>query len=282
MRRVLLAGCLVLSAVAPAVARADPAEVAVQFAAFGPDRLDALPGDTVTWRNVSERRHSVTADDGSFASGDLLGGDAFARTFQQVGAVAYHCVIHPSMTGVIDVRRVTLGPLPTAAVPAGSTVAFDGRTADPALAVRIQRGTGTTIATAQPRPDGTWSASVAVTRSGAYRAVSDAGASETRPLVVSNRRIAVRATRHGIAVTVTPSVPYGHLVVQEALRERFGWWPATTGRLDYVSEAEFAIARPARVRVLLVAKDGWTALATSRVLVLGRAPRPAAAAPMHM
>ena len=284
MRAAVLAVCLAFAVAGPAAAVAEPAEVAIQFAAFGPDRIDILPGERVTWRNVSERRHTVTADDGTFASGELLGGDVFTHAFDRVGAYAYHCTIHRSMTGELDVRRITLGPLPTAAVPTGKRVAFDGRTADPGLPVRIERATGTmfaTVATASPGPDGSWSASVAVSRGGDYRAVTDAGVSESRQLVVSDRSIVVRATRSGIAVAVTPSLPYGHLLIEEDLRERFGWWPVIAGRLDYVSEAMFVIARPARVRVVLVAKDGWTLLATSRVVVLGPAPRRAGTAPMH-
>jgi hypothetical protein len=69
-------------------------------------------------------------------------------------------------------------------------------------------------------------------------------------------------------VTVTPSVPHAKVVLQARLRERFGWWPIARARLDYLSQARFRVKRPARVRAVLVAKDGWTPLATSRVLAL--------------
>ena len=48
--------------------------VAVLFQAFSPTQIDALPGDTIQWSNGSERTHTVTADGGSFDSGDLPGG----------------------------------------------------------------------------------------------------------------------------------------------------------------------------------------------------------------
>jgi hypothetical protein len=67
---------------------------------------------------------------------------------------------------------------------------------------------------------------------------------------------------------VTPSAPYARFLVEVQLRERFGWWPVARGRLDYVSSAEVHVKRPARVRVALVDKDGWTPLATSRVITL--------------
>jgi hypothetical protein len=81
----------------------------------------------------------------------------------------------------------------------------------------------------------------------------------------------LRATRTGVAVTVTPPVPYARLLLQADLHERFGWWPIARAKLDYLSQASFRVARPARVRALLVAKDGWTPLATSPVVVLGHA-----------
>jgi hypothetical protein len=142
--------------------------------------------------------------------------------------------------------------------------------------VQVQRadGTGfTTLATATPAADGSWKASITATHTGDYRAVNDQGPSESRRLLVSDRKVLVRATRSGVAVTVTPALPYAHVVLQLDLRERFGWWPQARGRLDYVSQAVFAVARPARVRVVLVDKDGWTPIATSRVVVLGGARR---------
>jgi hypothetical protein len=66
-------------------------------------------------------------------------------------------------------------------------------------------------------------------------------------------------------VTVTPSAPYAPFLVERRLRERFGWWPVARGTLDYVSQARVSVRRrPAVVRVVLVDRDGWTPLATSR------------------
>lgn len=259
---------LALGAVAPAEA-AGPATVYIQFAAFGPSQIDVLPGETVAWSNVSDRRHTVNADDGSFASGDINGGDTFTHPFAGVGAFPYHCTVHPGMSGEIDVRPLTLDPLPVAPIPAGDKVEFAGRTADPRDQIRVERidaAGPTTIARATPAPDGSWSTSVPATRSGDYRAVNGHGAANTRHLLVSDRKVLVRATRKGIAVTVRPALPYGRVVLQQKLPERFGWWTVTSVRLDYVSEAIIPVARSARTRVALVDKDGWTALATSRVV----------------
>ena len=114
------------------------------------------------------------------------------------------------------------------------------------------------------------------------RAVSGADASQTRRLLVSERRVRLRATRRGVAVTVTPSVPYARIMLEADLHERFGWWPVARAKLDYLSQATFRVRRPARVRAVLVAKDGWTPLATSRVVVLGHAKPTHMGGSMHM
>ena len=261
--------CLLL---APAGAAVKPQEVNIEFSAYAPSQLDVLPGETVAWTSVSLRTHTVTSDTGLFDSGNVAGGGRFAYVFKDVGTYRYHCTIHPSITGEIDVRRVTLGPLPTAAVAVGTHVEFSGRTADPTQPVEIQRSlngsTFTTLTTATPAADGTWKTTIGVDATGDYRAATPGGTSETRRLLVGIRRIQIRATRTGISFTVTPSAPYSRVLVEVYLRERFGWWPVAQSRADYVSEGEVRIHRPARVRVVLVDKDGWTPIATSPVVVL--------------
>lgn len=262
---------VVLAASAPA-ASAGALGVNVQFSDFNPTPLDVLPGETVEWSNVSERRHTVTADDGSFDSGDLFQGDRFAKTFDTVGTYAYHCTVHAGMVGEVDVRRVTLGPLPILAISAGDPVEMDGRTADPAQPVTIERDTGSgfrPVATVNPSADGAWKTTVRAQTTGDYRAVSGADTSETRRLLVSDRKVSIRATRRGVAVSVIPKVPYARIALQQDLRERFGWWSTLFTQLDYLSEASIRVQRPARVRVVLVDRDGWTPLATSPVLTLG-------------
>ena len=168
-------------------------------------------------------------------------------------------------------RRVTLDSLPPAALPVGKPVEFSGRTADPGQVVGIQRLDGwtwSTVASVTPAADGSWKTTLKAQSTGDYRAVSGADASETRRLLVSVWKVALRPTKTGVDVSVTPSAPYAPFLVELQLRERFGWWPATRGKLDYVSSAEVRVKRPARVRIVLVDKDGWTPLATSRVVTL--------------
>jgi plastocyanin len=259
----------------PAGAAAATQAVNAEFAEFSPSQLDALSGDTVQWTNGSPRVHTVTSDAGLFGTDDLEPGAVFAQRFDAPGSYAYHCTIHPQMTGVIDVRRVVLEPLSTVVVPSGERVEVSGRAADPTRQVNVQRSLGggafATVASARPGADGSWRTTVTAEASADYRAAVGGDVSQTRRLLVSVRRVLLHATRGGVAVTVKPSVPYARIMLQADLHERFGWWPIARTRLDYLSQASFAVQRPARVRALLVAKDGWTPLATSKVVVLGHA-----------
>jgi plastocyanin len=267
----VLTACLLL---APAGAAGKPQEVNIEFSAYGPSQLDILPGETVVWTNVSLRTHTVTSDTGLFDSDKVDRGGHFSHTFTQVGTYRYHCTIHPGITGEIDVRRVTLGPLPTAAVAAGARIEFNGRTATPARPVTVQRSVNgaafTPIARAAPAPDGSWKTTVSAQATGDYRASAAGGTSRARRMLVGIRHVRIRATRTGISFTVTPSAPYAPVLVEAYLRERFGWWPVATARTDYVSEGTVRVHGPARVRVVLVDTDGWTPIATSPVVALGR------------
>lgn len=248
-------------------------EVAVQFSAYGPSQLDVLPGQTVTWSNVSQRTHTVTSDAGLFDSGHLGPGSRFDFVFNQPGIYRYHCTIHSSIVGEVDVRRVILGELPTAAVPVGDPVEFTGLTADPSQRVRIERRVSgsrfTTIAAVKAAANGAWRAEIRAEETGDYRASVGSDTSEVRRMIVGVRKVALTPTPTGLDVSVTPSAPYAPVLVETYLRERFGWWPVARTRLDYVSEAEIRVRRrPARVRVVLVDRDGWTPIATSPEITL--------------
>jgi len=271
--RLALVTLATLFVLVPAGAGASaPQEVSIEFSDYRPSQLDVLPGETVLWTNVSVRTHTVTSDTGLFDSEQVQSGDHFTCEFNEVGTYRYHCTIHPSITGEIDVRRVTLGLFPTAVVKVGTPVDIDGRTADPKQPVAVQRkpdgGAFTTVAIVTPAADGTWKTTVKAEVTGEYRAMSGTDVSQTRRLLVSSQHVIVRPTRTGVAVTVTPSAPYAKFLVETLSRERFGWYPVASGLMNYVSQADVRIPRPARVRIVLVDKDGWTPIATSNVVVL--------------
>ena len=79
------------------------ADVCLENTAFNPGDITVSVGDSVTWQNVDGTDHTVTADDGDFDE-ELADGDTYEETFDEAGEIAYHCEIHPSMTGTITVE----------------------------------------------------------------------------------------------------------------------------------------------------------------------------------
>lgn len=75
---------------------------------FDPQVDTVSVGDTVTWTNQTSSVHTVTADGGSWNSGDVGGNGSFQRVFDQAGEYAYHCTYHGSpgsgMHGTIVVQ----------------------------------------------------------------------------------------------------------------------------------------------------------------------------------
>ena len=71
---------------------------------FMPATLTVPVGTTVTWRFDDSNAHTVTANDNSFSSPPMAGGQTYTHTFTSAGTVAYHCSIHAFMTGTIVVK----------------------------------------------------------------------------------------------------------------------------------------------------------------------------------
>jgi plastocyanin len=73
---------------------------------YSPALIKVIVGDndTVTWVNNDNAPHTVTADDGSFVSGNIAPGASFSYTFTASGTYKYHCVYHPWMTGTVVVK----------------------------------------------------------------------------------------------------------------------------------------------------------------------------------
>lgn len=88
---------------APSVAGASAGSVKIANFAFGPASLTVKVGATVTWTNSDSPTHTVTADDGSFDSGNIAPGATFKQTFTKAGTYTYHCAIHSSMTASVTV-----------------------------------------------------------------------------------------------------------------------------------------------------------------------------------
>ena len=61
-------------------------------------------GTIVTWTNHDGVAHSITADDGSFDSGNIAPGGTWRRTFPRAGRWTFHCTPHPFMHGTVVVK----------------------------------------------------------------------------------------------------------------------------------------------------------------------------------
>jgi plastocyanin len=85
----------------PAAASDTPTITAEDFA-FGPATLAVDVGEAVTIQNEDGAPHTWTSDDGDFDEA-LAGGASVSHTFDEPGTFAYHCEIHSSMKGTVEV-----------------------------------------------------------------------------------------------------------------------------------------------------------------------------------
>jgi len=68
---------------------------------FVPTTMTVKVGTTVTWTNNDVMPHTVTG--AAFDSGDIKAGGTYSRRFTTAGSFDYHCAIHPTMQGTINV-----------------------------------------------------------------------------------------------------------------------------------------------------------------------------------
>jgi plastocyanin len=83
--------------------------------AYQPKQIEVDAGATVVWTQEGQLPHTVTADDGSFDSGEMGQGDTYSRTFQQPGTFPYYCTFHGApggegMSGTVVVAGSPGGP----------------------------------------------------------------------------------------------------------------------------------------------------------------------------
>jgi uncharacterized protein YjbI with pentapeptide repeats/plastocyanin len=66
-------------------------------------------GGTVTWDDVDTAAHTVTSGtpadgpSGMFDSSLIMAGASFSYTFEEAGSYDYWCIVHPWMTGIVEV-----------------------------------------------------------------------------------------------------------------------------------------------------------------------------------
>ena len=79
-------------------------KVDIQGMRFNPASVTIAKGDTVEWTNLMGMAHTVAPDNDEFPGSGALGQNkTFSHVFCDAGTVAYHCEIHPFMTGEVVV-----------------------------------------------------------------------------------------------------------------------------------------------------------------------------------
>lgn len=73
---------------------------------FSPSTIAVVMGvnNTVIWTNNDSSPHTVSANDGSFESGNLAPGQTYSYTFPAPGTYTYHCQYHPWMVATVVVK----------------------------------------------------------------------------------------------------------------------------------------------------------------------------------
>lgn len=107
-------------------ARAAAHDIAIVDFAFQPAELTVLVGEPVTWTNKGAGPHTVTFDDGSVDSGQILPGESFGHVFDTPGTFKYHCAIHPSVmvaTIIVKAASVTASTAAPSAAPSAAPTA---------------------------------------------------------------------------------------------------------------------------------------------------------------
>jgi len=136
-----LGACALFAALAAslfAVSVASAADQPINIEGFKfPATINVKAGDSVTWTNNDRAPHTVTADNGSFDRQVAASGGTATVTFSTAGTFAYHCTIHPTMTGTVVVgAAVGATGSNTSSAPSAATVAA------PATGSGLARGGG--------------------------------------------------------------------------------------------------------------------------------------------
>jgi plastocyanin len=79
--------------------------VNIQDFAFAPPEVTAAVGETIGWTNGDSTAHTATTDDGGCDTGNIAQNATGGLVFNAAGTYAYHCKIHPNMTGTITITE---------------------------------------------------------------------------------------------------------------------------------------------------------------------------------
>ena len=71
---------------------------------YDPEVMQIAVGTTVVWTNNDNAIHTVTSADGVFDSDIISSSDSYEYTFDTPGKWDYFCIVHPWMSGSVDVE----------------------------------------------------------------------------------------------------------------------------------------------------------------------------------
>ena len=191
------------------------AAVSIGYASYEPPKVDVVAGTTVQWTNDSVRRHTVTADDGSYDSGSLNTNETYEHTYGAPGTYGYYCRLHAGIVGEVDVRGAVIDA-PSGAGSPGKPYPLHGEVASGIHSLTVEGDDGSQT-TATVADDGSWSATVTPKTTTTYHALDSA------PVTVLVVVFGVTVADHEpssatVAVVCEPSSPS---IVSE-------WIPAAT------------------------------------------------------
>jgi len=79
-------------------------EVIISNSSFQPVDITTGKGSIIVWKNNDAVSHTVTADGGSFNSGEIKAGNSFYQRFDYIKTYFYSCSLYPEMKGTIVIK----------------------------------------------------------------------------------------------------------------------------------------------------------------------------------
>jgi plastocyanin len=252
-------------------------DVSIKNNLYTPQRVIALVGDTVRWRNNElpgpSRIHTVTSVAfPSSGAGAIVPGDEFTRVFGSVGSYPYHCEFHPFMQGRVSVYNLYLTG-PASAVLFGKNALLSGYAEGSPVEINKIDGAANPVASVTANAlTGKFTAPILAVP-GQYEAVTTSPAHTSSPVRVNVKpKLAVTKRHSGrtfwITVKATPNQAGATMVLER--RKGFGWKKLASHNVGAASKTVFKVITATRisVRLRLSAPVGGYAKTTSSTLTL--------------
>jgi plastocyanin len=80
-------------------------DVNINAFAFGPGKIVAPAGSTISWTNADDSPHQVTVTGAPLKTAVILRGQSADLTFKEPGVFSYNCALHPGMKGSVEIVK---------------------------------------------------------------------------------------------------------------------------------------------------------------------------------